>query len=190
MPRPGTGPPLFLAQKFRPPRAACHVHTARSAKTAFSRAPAQNTRTPEYHISQNGILGFSPKNATASPGPGALRSDERLHRHRIPAAPEPAAEVTTRIGRDERVLARPPGVPDALGLLPGSRRARTPAGCRRCRPGPRTSRMALVDLAASRPCRPVRPLSPARSVRAKRKPRRFPGGASRSRTVKPSNDRA
>lgn len=61
-------------------------------KTAFSRAPARIVRPPK--VPQRpvgglivGGLNFWPKNATGSPGPGALRGAKRLHRHHIPAAP-------------------------------------------------------------------------------------------------------
>jgi hypothetical protein len=43
------------------PRAKCT--RCRRPQTAFFGAPAQNTRTPEYHIRRNGILDFSCKNA-------------------------------------------------------------------------------------------------------------------------------
>ncbi len=57
---------LFLAQKSRPPRATCQVHAVPAPQTAFFGAPAQNTRIPQYQnttYAQNGILGFSCKNA-------------------------------------------------------------------------------------------------------------------------------
>ena len=41
----------FFAQKR-------HSHYDWCRKTAFLRAPEQNTRIPEYRISQNGIVGF------------------------------------------------------------------------------------------------------------------------------------
>jgi hypothetical protein len=39
------------------------THSTGTPETALFGAPAQNTRTPEYHTSRNGILGFSRKNA-------------------------------------------------------------------------------------------------------------------------------
>jgi hypothetical protein len=67
---------LVFAPKIQ--TATCHVpntHGARAPKTAFFGAPAQNTRTPEYHTSRNGILDFSLKNAITSNEPGfPLRS--------------------------------------------------------------------------------------------------------------------
>jgi hypothetical protein len=63
---PAAGPPDY--PRFRPknpdrhlPRAKCT--RCRRPQTAFFGAPAQNTRTPEYHIRRNGILDFSCKNA-------------------------------------------------------------------------------------------------------------------------------
>jgi hypothetical protein len=47
-------------------------------KTAVSGAPAQNTRTPEYHMSQNGILDFWPQDAISSDERGNCLTGYRL----------------------------------------------------------------------------------------------------------------
>jgi hypothetical protein len=49
----------------------------RGPGTAFFGAPAQNTRTPEYHISQNGILDSSRKNAISYNEQGIPSSSRR-----------------------------------------------------------------------------------------------------------------
>jgi hypothetical protein len=66
-----------------------------AAKTAFSGAPVQNTRIPEYHISQNGILDFSPKNAAAGVDRLLLNHRELLSHHRVT---EHAEEDRARAG--------------------------------------------------------------------------------------------
>jgi hypothetical protein len=81
-----TPKPRFCRRQFRPPNCVCgDLKLRRPGNLCFSRKNAIFGTLPASDRHDLGGLNFWPKNATASPGPG---STERLHRHRIAAAPD------------------------------------------------------------------------------------------------------
>jgi hypothetical protein len=65
---------VFLGRKSRQPRATCHTHRHPGPKNRVFRGASPEYQNTRNHMSQSGILDFSPKNAIPGDAPGIASS--------------------------------------------------------------------------------------------------------------------